>query len=238
MPRTIIGIPGRWKDRSEIVTSIAGNSGGYIIAGEILLNTVTNKHFVLEIYEYDERLARAFQAAGRGRFSEADLIAINEHTYCLYVICQGGSFDTAAQMLQVGEALLRCGGMAVKVESSGIAHPPEIWRSLSKSTDPYTALEAYVITVGENNQYYSCGMHNLGLRDCVLMADISSKEAVELIRAFIYFLAVDKPKIKSGETFSVAVDAPRYRMVTEPCTEFAQDDPFHNPFGVWKLTPA
>jgi hypothetical protein len=40
----------------------------------------------------------------------------------------------------------------------------------------------------------------------------------------------------SGHTFSEAKDSPRFRMVWESCTGYAESDFFHNPFGRWRFT--
>ena len=45
----------------------------------------------------------------------------------------------------------------------------------------------------------------------------------------------DSPSISPGETFALASDAPVFRLDHEPCSAYADDSPFHNPFGLWRL---
>lgn len=33
----IIGIPGKWKDRTDIIQSVASKSGGYLLAGQMYI---------------------------------------------------------------------------------------------------------------------------------------------------------------------------------------------------------
>src|SRR5271165_3439345 len=55
-PQTVIGIPGRWPNRSDVVTSIASRSGGYLFAGIVMMKIGTKDGFKLEIYEHDPKL--------------------------------------------------------------------------------------------------------------------------------------------------------------------------------------
>src|SRR5438477_11981643 len=92
-PQTVIGIPGRWANRSDIVTSIASRSGGYLFAGMAMMKIGTKDGFTLEIHEHDPTLKNAFSIAGRGRLTDEDLDAIGLHTFALYLVAQGGSID-------------------------------------------------------------------------------------------------------------------------------------------------
>ena len=49
-PKIVVGIPGRWEDRSEIVTSIASLGGGYLFAGNMLMNRESGKGFEIDVY--------------------------------------------------------------------------------------------------------------------------------------------------------------------------------------------
>jgi len=69
------------------------------------------------------------------------------------------------KILKFGKVLERAGGLAVKVDSAGIAHTWERWSKLLQGTqfDLYTAA---VVLVGDEGQFYSCGMHHFGLAEC------------------------------------------------------------------------
>jgi Domain of unknown function (DUF4261) len=237
-PQTVIGIPGRWPNRSDIVTSIASRSGGYLFAGMVMMKIGSKDGFNLEIYDHDPKLKHAFSIAGRGRLADEDLEAIASHTFTLYLGAEGGTVEAAKKILHAGNALLKSGGLAVKVESTGTAHRADQWEEYYAHDHFGNLLEAYVTYIGNKGAYYSCGMHNLGHPDVVAEADIPPNDAANLLHTFVAFLLVENPKLKDRETFSVAADAPRYRLFHEPCTMYKVGDLFHNPFGVWKLVPA
>jgi hypothetical protein len=237
-PRTIIGVPGRWETRADIVTAIAGRSVGYLYVGSIMMHVETKSQLILEMSDHDDSLAKAFSVAGAGRFSPEEIASIGSHTFCLYLTGNAGSIDSAQKCMRAANALLNCGGLGVKVESAGTAHSVSGWRSLCAEGHIVSMLKAFVAYVGSRGRYYSCGMHNLGHPDCIVDANINPDAAATLMHAFLLYLLAEAPTLNSGETFSTDAAAPRYRIFFEDCTAFSADNPFHNPIGVWKLVPA
>jgi hypothetical protein len=124
----------------------------------------------------------------------------------------GVGVGVARQMLGVGVALLDAGGMAVKVESSGIAHSGARWRELATSDDPFDHYTAFVTLIGRADCFYSCGMHSFGLPDSAVPRDIDIQEAAQLLNVFNRYLLVQSPALVDGHTFSVAADAPCFRL--------------------------
>ena len=37
--------------------------------------------------------------------------------------------------------------------------------------------------------------------------------------------------------FGLGPDEPAFKMTKVPCTSFAPDDPYHNPYGLWEMSP-
>lgn len=234
----VIGIPGRWPDRADIITSIAERSGGYLFAGMFMVKIGSKDSCRVEIYERDPNLKNAFVLAGRERLTENDLENIEQHNFTLYLVADGGSFDSAKKLLHAANAILKAGGIAVKVESAGTAHSASQWAAFCNCDfSEMILLQAFVTYIRGEGIYYSCGMHNLGLQDAIVEADIDPDEAAELLFTFLGYLLIENPTVNDGETFSVNADAPRYRLFREPCTCYVPDDLFYNPFGMWKLTP-
>jgi hypothetical protein len=234
-PDIILGVPGQWPTRSDIVTAIARLSGGLIFAGHVLHDTTTNHSYQLDVYEHDPDLARAFALAGRRSLSDIDLAAIDAHTYTLYVIGTGGSRERAKQLMQVCTRLLQAGGLAVKIETAGVAHSANDWQTFTTDPEPSALYSAYVTLIGTPERFYSCGMHNLGLPDAVVPGRLSANEAAQLLETFLRYLFLEQPNLKTGQTFSSDVQAPRYQLRLTPCTFYAADDPFYNPYGLWML---
>lgn len=236
--KLVIGVPGNWADRAAIVRSIAEDSDGYLFVGSLMSHVESKEVCTLEIYDHDPDLQRAFELAGCGKFSESELDAIGNHTNTLYVSGPGSSPEAARRLMGFAAALLSCGGVAVKVESTGLAHTAVRWRSLTEDESLASLMHALVTYVGNKGSFYSCGMHNIGLPDVTLQADVMPETAAKLMDAFSYYLASESPKLEDGDTFAIDDYSPRYILTKAECTEFAQDNLFHNPHGVWQLAPA
>ena len=235
MSQIIIGVPGNWQNRTEIVQSIVSRSGGFIFAGMVLMNTQTKKSHTLEVEEHNSQLQEAFRIAGGGHISPETLVAIGKHQFTLYVLSAGASVGEAKDMIKVGEALLGSGGLAVKVESSGVAHSAERWRAMTNSEDLFDLYTAFVTLIGGTDCFYSCGMHNFGLPDCTVSTGIAANEAASLMNRFNYYQVAESPNLQSGQTFSVDAASPHYKLTMESDTNYEEEHPFHNPFGVWHL---
>jgi hypothetical protein len=203
-----------------------------------MMKVGTDEGFTLEICEHDPSLKVAFSIAGRGRLTDEDLEAVDSHTFILYLVADGGCIDRAKNLLHAANALLKSGGLAVKVESTGTAHRADQWAEFCAHDHLGTLFEVYVTYAGGDGGYYSCGMHNLGLPDALVEADIRPGDAANLLHTFLGYLLIEKPIFNDGETFSIAADAPCYRLFHEDCNRFEAGDLFHNPFGVWKMVPA
>jgi hypothetical protein len=234
--RIIIGVPGAWATQKDVVTSIARHSGGFIFAGLVIMDTTTRQGFKLEIYERDPKLHEAFRIAGGGRISDAEIGAIEKHVHTLYCSSSSISLDAARQMLNFGVGLLNAGGLAVKVESSGVAHSPARWRKFAASNDLFDIYTAFVTLIGGKDCFYSCGMHAFGLPEATVPRDLDAKDAAQLLNTFNHHLMADKPLLADGHTFSVAADAPRFKLRKMACDSYELEHPFHNPFGMWRLT--
>ncbi len=240
---TVVGVPGLWKDHADIVRSIPSPIANpqYLFAGQVIFELATKEGMIMEIRDHDPKLAAAFRAAGAySHLAESDFEAITKHTYCLYLVDEhGGSLDAARKMMRFASALLRAGGLAVKVESAGKSHTAKEWTEYAKeSANPQSLFEAFVVLVGgQRTGYYSCGMHNLGLPDAQVPGTVPNNEAGAILRGFLLYMLAEKPEIRSGNTFSLTADGLIYVLTHGACEQFAEDNVFHNPFGVWELTP-
>lgn len=231
----ILGVPGTWSDRSAIVSSITQANDQLIFAGMMLLDTKTGQSFQVDIYDHDPALGYAFALAGSQSLTDADIERINTHTYTLYLIGKEGSIERAQHMLQLSADLIRAGGLAVKVETTGIAHSARDWLTLANDQQPAALYQAYVTFVSGENSVYSCGMHNLGFPDAMVSSTVPASDAADLLETFLVYMLQEQPTFRTGETFSTAADMPSYTLQHVPCTLYPHDDPFYNPYGMWKL---
>ena len=131
-PKTIICIPGNWNDRSEIVTLIAkANINEFIFAGMVMLNMKTNKGFEIQIEEYDEHIKESFRIAGMVNRVEEDFIEqIGSHKFVIYLIGETGNLKDAKEIADAGLAILKAGGIGIKIETTGKAFTKEQWYEL------------------------------------------------------------------------------------------------------------
>ena len=236
--RIVIGVPGKWADHAAIVQSIAQDSGGYLFVGSLMSHVESKEVCTLEIYGHDPDLQEAYTLAGCGKLSEADLKAIADHSNTLYVSGLSDSPEAARRIMGFAAGLLSCGGVAVKIESTGLAHSVERWRSLTEDDSLAALMHAFVTYVGSKGSFYSCGMHNIGLPDATLSADVMPETAATLLDTFLFYLASESPELKDGDTFGIDDYSPKYILTKAECTEFPADNLFHNPNGVWQLAPA
>lgn len=235
--RTILCIPGRWADRSEIVTAVAGANGQeYLFAGNILLHIPSGEGFEVEIAPHDAQMQASFTLAAQGRLTGEELEEAGRHSFVIYLKGKGGSLLRALHTMQAGLAFLKAGGTAIKVETTGKAFSTEQWLQLSEAGDEQALYEAFVVLLrSEEELIYSCGMHNLGFRDVICDVDAGISEAAELADIFNIYQVIEKPEIASGQTFGTEAGGPVFSITAEACTAYPEDDLFYNPFGMYRL---
>lgn len=237
-PKTILCIPGNWKDRNEIVTSIANsNLNEYIFAGMVLLNMNTNKGYELQIEEYDKNIKDSFRIAGTvNRVGEKFIEQIGNHKFVVYLISETGNLVASKEIAEAAMAILNAGGIGVKVETTGKAFTKEQWSKLTTDFEESNLYEMFVLdSISDaNGTVYTCGMHNLGYKDAIVSGE-KFQDAVELLSIFGYYQIMDKPKIKVGQTFGVSIDAPVFEILEEKNQPNKGDELFENSFGMWRL---
>jgi len=188
----------------------------------------------LEFKEHDPRMRRAFWAAGPHWRDTPEAEAIDEHKSVVYLVGNGGSQDAAEAMMRCAAALLKAGGLGVKVESAGVAHTPQAWLEYVETLHLFSAFDALVVYV-TGEQTYSCGMHNLGLPDAITDG-VGPAGAADLLRTFNRYQFVESPELFDDQTFSEDAEATVYRLRQEQSVDYGDGSLFSNPYGCWRLT--
>jgi hypothetical protein len=236
--KTVLCIPGNWNNRTDIVTTIAKNNiNEFIFAGMMLLDLKTNTSFELEICERDDRLKESFKYAGKvNSVSEDFLNDIDKHKYVIYLSAETGDTTSAKSIAEAGKAILKSGGTGIKVETTGKAFTKEHWIELLNNFEESNLYQMFVIDsiIDGRGKTYSCGMHNLGLKDCIVYNE-EFQESVNLISIFGYYQLIEKPEIKQNQTFSISEEAPIFVISEEINQPNKGDELFENPYGMWKL---
>lgn len=180
----------------------------------------------------------SFEVAGQERISKKELESIERHTFILFLIGKGGSLADAENIMKAGNAILNSGGIALKVETSGKAFTPHQWKNILNTEENEKFFDAFVVLLQyEDNSIYTCGLHNIGMKDIFCNSKKNTNESVNTILSFLYYLLQEKPIIKSGETFSEKEGAPVFKIVEERSILYPEEDLFHNPYGIFRLNP-
>jgi hypothetical protein len=236
VPQLVLCVPGPWTSRSDLLERLIADSGDYIFAGGIIMNINTKSACELEFQETpDENMESAFSVSdvSEGKtFSSS----IARHRSVVYLVGPGGLRSVAESMMVTAAALVKAGGLGVKVESSGIAHSAVRWLELVSDLPYFSVHEALVVYV-KGQRIRSCGMHNLGLPEASIDANACGATA-ELLKAYTFYLFSESPEIHEGQTFSVEKSAPVFRLSFEAGFDYGPDSLFNNPFGNWHLAPA
>jgi hypothetical protein len=233
----LICIPGPWKDRSEFLRQVITlePKGRYMWAGAILADIAGKDHVPLEFTFPDPAIPKAFEIAGQGKIPQATLDRIREHSSVVYLHFPLDIRAQRERVIKFTELLQRLSGAAVKVESAGVAHTWERWFGLLNGS-LFELYSSVVTLVGDVDYYYSCGMHHFGLPECAVPTSVPVGEAADLMNRFNLWQIAEAPTLKSGHTFSLSADAPRYRLTLDTDRNHEPGEPFFNDRGVWSLT--
>ncbi len=231
--KSVLCIPGPWKDHNAFATAVA-DTGRYLCAAGMLIDLQSKSAFNYTFEGADNRMVQAFRAAG-SNLAEDLLKQIERHRSVVYLISFELNLAGANALMRAAAAVLDAGGLAIKVETAGLAHTPKQWQELCGVQAEHGAHQAFVVYVSGTNSY-SCGMHNLGLFDALVTVADSELlgDAVELLRAFNWYQISEAPQFQAGQSFATQQSGPVYQLALAPA-RFAPTDPFYNGFGTWQL---
>jgi|SRR5579859_1126354 len=232
----LLCIPGPWKERSDFVRSVASDTNGdFLFAGSMLANSGNQDRVPVDYYPYDAHIRKAFAIGAQGRLEEELLEQIDHHGGVVYLHFPIPITSERKRITVFTDVIRRCGGLAVKIESTGIADTWDHWFSALRSGGPLELYRTFVMIVSSSNYYYSCGMHLFGFPDVEVNRLMGVKEATDLIDRFNYWQIVEQPEIASGHTFSINATTPRYQITLRNDDRHPIGDLFHNKNGLWSL---
>lgn len=208
-----------------------------MFAGGMLADLHCKDHVAVEFTAHDAKIGKAFEIAGHGKISEPILAQIRKHQSVVFLHFPIDLRSQRERLLKFTRLMQRLGGIAVKIESAGIAHSWERWFTLLEGSvfDLYCAA---IVLIGGKDHYYSCGMHHFGLPECAVPASIPIVEAADLMNRFNFHQISEEPTLVSGHTFSLSSDAPIFRLTLKDDESHDTDHPFFNELGVWFLSAA
>jgi hypothetical protein len=236
---TVICIPGTWTNWEEfILLVVAASNGEYLAAGNILMNAKTQRHYTVEFCERDDRMRESFKYAGIvTRVTDDFLDQIANHKHVIYISSLTGNLEDAGHIAYAAEAVLKAGGLGIKIETAGKAFEKGKWVNMLEEFQESNLYQMFVIDsiVDKDGTVHSCGMQNLGYKDTIVSGE-EFQQAVDLITIFGYYQIVDKPVIQNRQTFSTSIESPKYRISDELNQPNKGHELLENPFGMWRLT--
>ncbi len=220
-----------------------------------------NEQLEYKVCGPDDRMTLAFQASSSPLWpslEDDDYLEISSHDTVVYLLSDNFSSQDAQGMclrfMTLGRQLLDAGGIAIKCESSGIAHSKSRWQEVSDQARKFqgaaphdfwmAAFMAFVqFPIQSETDLYSCGMHLLGKPDMIVSNELIAATTgelahfMELFEVFALYLLAECPpgNFASGHNFSISTVAPKFRVVWEPCSGMDEDDFFYNPYGRWRF---
>lgn len=235
-PRIILSVPGNWQTHDELFSQVKALYPEVFIDENMLIDLTSGMAVHLRIEPQEDQLRRTFEVAGLDSFTESLLDQIEQHRYVVYLWSEGGDFSKAHHMLEAANMIFQAGGIAVKIDTSGKAFMPEQWEEIIQTPDHSRLFSAFVLMLNKDDfTYYSCGMHNLGLRDSIISYD-DPDYTPQLLQVFLLYQILKKPNLNHMETFQINGEGQVYHIVEEPNVIFPLDHPFHNPYGMWRLS--
>ena len=239
LAKTILCIPGSWNSYEAFKDAlIVTTDAKYMMAALVLMDVEGKTFFEVEFSDHDDDMRRAFYLAGLvNQLQEDFLDEIAQHKFVVFLSADTGNPEAAKNIAKAAAVILKAGGIGVKIESTGLAFDKEIWLGLVENYEEHHLYKLFVldcIVDRDNDTVYTCGMHNLGLRDTIVQGE-EPEDGIHLLRVFGYYQVVDKPIIQHDQTFRADMESPVYRILEEVEQPFYEDDPFYNPYGRWRL---
>lgn len=233
-PTIVLGIPGCWKDRDDMVNTIARSSGGYVLEGKSLVNEVTGGKIEVYIDDHDSSIVEEVSYGVLGHMSDEESQAMQNYTFMIYLMTYEAGHEVVEDMMDAAVGILDAGGLVVKSQNSGFYVGAAKWREYAKEKTAHGMFRALVGMLGDNEEFYTYGMHAFALPDCAVIGE-DGATAVEIAKEFCGYMLDEAPQLDDGDKFSITVDAPVYQISLEEYSYDAPDDGFVNPRGLWRL---
>lgn len=205
--------------------------------GKILAQPSAKRHVGVDFVQRAPDLEEAFRIAGQGALPDHLIDAVRRHQSITYLQFDGRFREIRPAVIDFTRLIQQMGGIAPKIESTGIAHEWSTWFDRLQSENPFDWYRSLVVLVGDTESFFSCGMHLFGLPDVEISRQLDSTMAADLMNRFNYWRLMEAPVLNAGETFSLTSESPRFALLMRSDHRHPAGDPFRNPHGVWRLEP-
>jgi hypothetical protein len=222
VPSFFLLVPGPWRDAGAVADGLRKRG----VPGVISVDVVA-----------DEALAAGFRWGPEGATPAAVVDAVGACDHAAVIEVAGPLDERAREVAALGRALRELGGVAVRMEASGLASAWEPWLERIGSGAVPGIYRASVVVVGGDRSMFTCGMHQFDLPDAQI-DDTDPADAVAWLGALNLFQLVDQPVLASGHTFRPDANHPRRVIERWPDHRHPDGDGRYNPFGLWRLVAA
>ncbi|MFM2312855.1 MAG: hypothetical protein RLZZ04_2131 [Cyanobacteriota bacterium] len=232
-----ICIPINLEHRQEIVAALANRYGKeYVLMERVFQSTITQESCFIEICDRRRR-----GTANREAICEADHfdpLTLKQISHCpqvIYLTSTDIGFAACLRMTKLTQVMLQIGGVAVKLESTGVAYDQDRWLACSNVDDVFEIYSLFVTLIEGEDYYYSCGMHNFGKADVAIALTEDLGLAIYVMNVFNYYRLTESPILQDGHTFQPDITCSQYQIKWMMDQENDQDSYQHNPHGRWYL---
>ena len=237
-----IAITIKLKNRREIASALLNRYGtDYLFIGRMFKETTTDKNCQISISSILNDNLEHIKSIKRLRSKKQDktLLSSTQNTnhsqQIIYLTSTKVGYEACLTMARFTQVFLNIGGVAVNIESAGVAHGLDKWRANHNSDDVFDIYSLYVGLVEGENNYYSCGMHNFGKADVSIDITEDISLAIYVMNVFNYYRLTESPILQDGHTFQPDIESPRYQMKLVEDEEYEINSLQHNYWGRWHL---
>lgn len=241
----VICIPIGLENRQAIAAALANRYGAeYVFMGRVFQSTISEESCAIDICDRqtwldshaETSLSDDFELAATKRLDLVTRQRLDRCPQIIYLTADDVGYDACQQIARFARVLLEIGGVAVKVESTEIAHSRQKWLANYDSDDVFEIYSLYVRLVEGADYYYSCGMNNFGKADVAIALDTEIGLAIYVMNVFNYYRLTESSILQDGHTFQPDMGCPRYQMQWISDCEAAPDSLAYNSQGRWLLT--
>lgn len=238
----MVCIPITLKSREAIAESLFTKYGtDYLFLGRNFQDRINSESCQIIICDRqrwqddDEDLVNIFKPK-RDRIYNKTLQQIDNCQQIVYLISDCVGYDACLRIAKYTQVILSIGGIAVKVDSTGIVCEKDTWLANYDSQEVFDIYSLFVTLIEGEDYYYSCGMNNFGLADVSIDITEDIGLATYVMNVFNYYRLTDSIILKDGQTFQPDLECPVYQMQWQKCDEYKINDPRSNFCGRWHLS--
>jgi hypothetical protein len=218
------------------------NGGNFLAAGLLIYDAVAKCHVAFDVFPHDEDLIESMWV-GSGRTLHAKVMKkIEKHGSVAFLSFDrtGPDNDLDDQLRAFVGAVLKAGGLAVKVLECGMSHGVDRWDALLANDMPMGLFQTLVLQVPDRDRdmLSSFGMKQFGLPDGMIVDPGTSADPAWALFEFNIYLWQQQPVLKDGHTFARnQPGAQKYTLKHIKDLRYDDGHMYLNPNGLWYLEP-